>query len=637
MQSFLAARGMTMKPRSLKRFSICAFSIFAMSACTMVAPGTSSTGWTTYNGGYSSQRYSPLDSINTGNVAGLKPLCEVQLGEEGAFESGPIVVGDVLYVTTAHTTLAINAANCGVLWRDVYHPAETEVFQVNRGAAYLDGRLFRGYADGRLAALDASTGKRLWTVKAGDPSVGEFLSSAPIAWDGLVFVGLAGSDWGIRGQMMAFDAATGQEHWHFYTIPSGNEPGADTWSLPATVRHGGGGMWTSYTLDPQTGELFVPVGNPSPDFDPAHRPGDNLFTDSVVVLDAHSGKLLWWYQLVHHDGLDWDLGAAPVLFAGQQGNRVALGSKDGLLYALDRGTHQLVFKTPVTTIDNADAKPTLEGVHVCPGALGGVEWNGPAYDPRTGSLYVGAVDWCQVYKRALSYDYVPGEMYMGTSAAPNPSDSSGGWVTAVDADSGKVRWSFHAPTPVVAGVTPTAGGVVFTGDIGGDFYAFDAQDGKVLLKFASGGSMAGGVVTYAVQGRQYVAFASGNVSRLGTFNTSGSPTLVVMTLGVEASGPVRVVLPDAGVALTQAGTQGESPGPGQGQQVFGAFCSGCHGNHGEGGVGPSLQDEGTRKDLAAVVAWIKDPTPPMPKLYPKPLSDADVQAVAVFVETLKKP
>ncbi|MGH8362730.1 MAG: c-type cytochrome, partial [Gammaproteobacteria bacterium] len=292
------------------------------------------------------------------------------------------------------------------------------------------------------------------------------------------------------------------------------------------------------------------------------------------------------------------------------------------------------FKTAVTTIKNNNAVPTYAGVAVCPGPLGGVEWNGPAFDPRAHDIYVGAVDWCYIYKRGKDYKYVPGGTYFGTSAAPEAGDTGSGWVSALNATTGALRWKFHAPAPVVAGVTPTAGGIVFTGDIGGDFYAFNAATGKVLFKYSSGGSLAGGVITYAVHGKQYVAFTSGNSSRL-TFNTSGSPTLVVMALNAPATGPKVITLADAG--LTQAQPGGGGPvSANRGQQIFAANCSVCHGAHGEGGVGPSLQDEAARKNLDEVIAWIKDPKPPMPKLYPRPLSEADVQAVAAYVETLKR-
>ena len=225
----------------------------------------------------------------------------------------------------------------------------------------------------------------------------EEFTAAPIAWNGLVFIGPAGGDFGIRGRVAAFDAQTGREVWRFHTIPEGGEAGAETWTLPATVKHGGGGTWTSYTLDPVTRELFVPVGNPAPGYAPEKRPGANLYTNSVVVLDAATGKLKWFYQLDPNDGFDWDLGAAPMLYQdGPRQGRVALGSKDGHVYVLDRQSHKLLFKTEVTTISVRDAKPALKGTNVCPGALGGVEWNGPSYSPLLNTIYVGAVDWCFV-------------------------------------------------------------------------------------------------------------------------------------------------------------------------------------------------------------------------------------------------
>jgi alcohol dehydrogenase (cytochrome c) len=405
---------------------------------------------------------------------------------------------------------------------------------VNRGVAYLDGRLFRGTPDGRLLALDAMTGAVVWEDSVGDSGVGEFISSAPIAWNGMVYVGLAGSDWGIRGRMMAFDAATGKERWHFYTIPMGSEPGAETWKIPETARHGGGAQWTSYALDTTSHELFVPVANPSPDFAPQSRPGDNLYTNSMIVLDAGTGQLRWHYQLTPADGFDYDLGAAPMLYDTDGGARVALGSKDGHVYAIDRASRELVFKTPVTTIINADSAPTVTGILACPGSLGGVEWNGPAYHPKLKTIYVGAVDWCATFVTTTSTPtFKPGEGHVGTSYAPPAGATATGWLTAIDAQSGAKKWQFHAPQPIVAGVTPTAGGVVFTGDLAGTFYAFDAASGKVLLRHETAGAIAGGIVTYMVGGRQYVALTSGNISRT-TFQTGGSPTLIIMALGAPS-------------------------------------------------------------------------------------------------------
>jgi alcohol dehydrogenase (cytochrome c) len=610
------------------------------------AEGKGNTGWAMYNMGYDGVRSSPLADITVKNVGNLRPVCRVKLGEEGTLQAGPVVVGETLFVTTAHSTTALNATTCQPIWRFVDPPTKLDVNPVNRGVAYLDGRVFRGTPDARLVALSSDSGKVLWSVKAGDPSVGEFTSSAPIAWHGLVYIGLAGGDWGIRGRVMAFDAETGKEKWRFWTIPMGRERGAESWHVPETAKRGGGAMWTSYTLDPRTNELFVPTGNPAPDFNPTSRPGDNLFTNSVVVLDATSGTLRWWYQVSPNDGFDYDLGAAPVLYNGRSGDpRVLLASKDGNIYALDRRSHQLKFKTPITTISKEAPLPTAAGVHACPGPLGGVEWNGPAFDASTHTFFVGAVDWCAIFSLGPP-EYTKGSLYWATNVVPVSTDTARGWLTAVDAEDGAVRWKFRAPAPIVAGVTHTAGGLLFTGDLHGNFYAFDAATGRVAYETNLGGAIAGGVMTYAVDGRQYVAAPAGNISR-GTFGVLGSPTLIVMALsgsapstGRDSAAVPTIVLPDVAAAdsrnvsadgklVAGAAAAGSTSA---GEKVF-RLCAACHGMHGEGGAGANLQT--SKRDLAGIIAYIKSPTGAMPKLYPAPLSDADVSAVAAYVMTLR--
>jgi len=600
-------------------------SALAVSGVTAGAMGTDR--WLTYNNGYDGQRFSSAAQITPANVASLKRACELELGDAGSFHAGPILIDDTIYINTAHTTVAADARNCTIRWRYVYKPLQTEVYAMNRGIAYLDGRLFRGTGDGRVVALDAKTGHELWVVKAGDPTQGEFFSSAPLAWDGLVFIGAAGSDWGIRGFMLALDARTGRERWRFYTVPMGKETGADTWKNPKTAEHGGGGLWTTYTLDPERGELFIPVANPAPDFAPDWRPGSNLFTDSLVVLDARTGKLKWYHQFESNDGLDYDLGAAPALFRSAEGReRIAIGEKNGYVYVLDRTTHEVVFRTAVTTINNWGTRP-LPGGRACPGPLGGVEWNGPAVDPATRRVYVGSVDQCWTIV-AGTPKFIPGQFYFGTSQTPIKSEGAGrGWVYAIDGDSGQTLWNYHADAPVVAGVTPTAGGVVFTGDLNGNLLGFDMQSGQLLFRYNTGGAIAGGVITYESGGRQYLATTSGNISR-GTFSVStGSPKIVIFTTGLAADLPAIVSVPK------DTGGGASSPLE-HGRALFTQFCSGCHGASGEGSVGPSIKNESARKDLAHAIAFIKDPIAPMPKLFPAPLSEADVSDVATFVESL---
>ena len=411
----------------------------------------------------------------------------------------------------------------------------------------------------------------------------------------------------------------------------GLERGAETWHISGTAERGGGGTWSSYALDPAAGELFVSVGNPAPDFDPDARLGDNLFTNSVVVLDAKSGNLKWWFQATANDGFDWDLAAAPMLYrTGDGDDRVALGSKNGYVYSVSRATHKAVFKTPITTILNADQRPTREGVRACPGALGGVEWNGPAFDPTTRTIYVGSVDWCMTFKTG-GYEYARGQWYFGTQMIYEPTDSAVGWVYALDGTEGRVRWRFRTPKPVVAGVTPTAGGLLFTGDLAGNFYALDKRSGKALLTIPTGGAIAGGVVTYLVGGKQYVATTSGNTSR-GTFRNmaGGTAKLIVMALEAPPRGPRRVRLApvNAGGLVSKQVEEGK--------QLFERYCAGCHGAQGEGGSGPSLIASSAPHEMAAILAFIKNPRQLMPDLYPDPLNDRQVSVTAMYVRTLQR-
>ena len=505
--------------------------ILLLAAGVGKAAGPADTNWMTYNGTVNGQRYSSLDQINVQNVASLAEVCRLKVDDSGAFQAGLLQIDGTLYMTNAHDTLAVDATNCTVRWRNVYKSEQEDIFQVNRGVAFANGKLFRGTPDSRMLAIDAATGKTLWKQQVGDPQQGEFFSSVPAVWQGLLITGSAGSDWGIRGRIMAYEQESGREVWRFYTIPRGKETGAETWTERDSARYGGGGSWTTYTLDMSSGEVFVPVGNPAPDFVPSHRPGANLFTDSMVVLDARTGALKWWYQMSPNDGLDLDLAAAPMLYWNSKGHpMVAIGSKDGYLYGVNRETKKQVFKTPVTTIKIPEQAPHARGVFSCPGPVGGVEWNGPAYDHLTKQIVVGAVDWCATIK-SDEVEFQPGKFLLGGSWEWDTAKT--GWVTAVDPNSGAVRWKYHADAPVVAAITPTAGGVTFTGDMDGNFFAFESTTGKLLFKTATNGALAGGVITYALGGTQYVAITSGNVSRL-SFGESGKPSLVIYALPEHA-------------------------------------------------------------------------------------------------------
>ena len=600
--------------------------VIAAHAEETAPPAPADTNWTSYNENVNGQRFVNLNQITPANAAQLGEVCRLKVDETGAFHTGILEIDGLLYFTTATDTLAVDASNCKLRWRHHYvteDPSGTPL-KVNRGVAHANGVLYRGTLDSRLLAIDMASGKTLWQYQVGDPQQGEFFSSAPQIYQGLVIIGAAGGDWGTRGRVMAFDAKTGREVWRFYTIPRGDEPGADSWHDQQSAQTGGGGTWSTYALDMAAGEVFVPVGNPAPDLLPQLRPGDNLYTDSMVVLDAATGKLKWYHQLLSNDGQDLDLGASPMLYYNSKGERmVALGGKDGYVYGVNRENQQRVWKTPVTTIKNAGVRATSSGVEVCPGPLGGVEWNGPAFDRSNKAIVVGSVDWCAILTAEEGFKFKPAEFNLGGTF--KLSDVARGWIVSLDADIGALRWKFETPGPMVSGIVPTAGGVIFAGDMKGNFYVLSSTDGRELYRSQTGGAMAGGVISYNRKGRQYVAAVAGNVSRL-TFGMTGSPTLLIYALGGNGKdGAAPLAVAPASSSLASAG----------GAEIYGKICANCHGGNGEGALGPALKGLAQRMDLAKTIQWIENPSAKMPKLYPDPLNAQAVKSVAAYVQGLK--
>jgi alcohol dehydrogenase (cytochrome c) len=494
-------------------------------------PGAPNKDWPNYNGTLASDRYSTLSSINTGNVGRLAVQCTYDTGQMTGFQTGLIEVAGLIYGTTEKDTFAIEADTCVERWRS--HEDFTSGFlRVNRGVAYMDGRIFRGTKDGRVLAYNARTGKSLWEATIADPDKGESVPAAPIAWRGLVFVGNAGGDnKGVKGRMYALDGATGRIVWEFFLVPRQAEDiargpqAADddqlfaltTWNNPPGFPITGGATWTSYTLDTDEGLLYVPGGNPGPDFVGDTRLGDNLHTDSVVVLDARTGRYIRHFQLVPHDLHDWDVSTAPAIVDTRGGRKVmAIAPKDGHLYGYDVRSSAPLYRTDVTTIFNADAPLTPEGTRFCPGTQGGAEWNGVAYDPATNLLFTGETDWCvTIHTVGIdALDAVPiGQTWSGDADGFGQRDAvSSGWFTASDADSGAKKWQIHLSRPLVGGVTPTAGGVVFFGDIDGNFFAYDTERGEQLWSMQLDGAVGGGVITYDTGQGQKVAVAAGMTS-----------------------------------------------------------------------------------------------------------------------------
>lgn len=489
------------------------------------AADTATDNWLMYNKGYRGERYSSLARVNASTARSLRAVCMFQLGELGTFSTGPVVYDGLLYATTHLGTYAIDATTCERKWSHHHVPVGPEMNATNKGIALHAGRVIRGTQDGFLYALDAKTGAMLWQRQVADWRIGEGIGAAPTVWNGLVYIAKAGGDWGIQGRLMAFKVEDGSPAWHFDLIPTGNQSGADSWNPASSAQHGGGAAWTAYALDRDTGTLYLPVGNPGPDYHSEMRKGSNLFTISVVALDARAGTLKWSYQLRANDAHDWDATNVSLLDAGGR-KLLAASGKEGILHVVDRMTGKRVFELPVTTVLNHDAPLTAEGVRVCP--VAGVQWNGAAFSPRTGLLYINAIDWCSVFKLGPEPKWEATVPYTGLAngwGTNDPTDKWNGWINAVDPESGRMAWRVKTPSPMYAAITPTAGNVLLTGDLEGNFLVLDARNGKELYRFDTGGPLAGGVVTWQQKGRQYVAVASGHSG--GSIPVTGSATIVV--------------------------------------------------------------------------------------------------------------
>jgi alcohol dehydrogenase (cytochrome c) len=539
--------------------TLCAAAVFSTACAKLHLASAGSDGadrgardWPSYNRTLAGDRFSPLAQIDRSNVASLQTVCSYSLPEVVDLQTGPVVVNGTMYFTSDTLTYAVDAGTCAERWRSV-RKNTTRGGGVNRGVAFMDGRVFRGTYDSHVIALDATTGKTVWDVALDVAGPGVSVPMAPIAWRGLVYIGNAGGDRvGVIGHVYALDARDGRVAWKFDVVPA-TGPARTTWSRGAASEYpiSGGAFWTSFTLDETNGALYVAAGNPAPDFDSAVRDGENLYANSIIALDAASGRMLAYNQIVKHDFHDWDVDAPAALVTTKSGRAiVASANKDGLLSVLDRrggsssaggGPREmpLLFQVPTTTRENVDVPLSREHkTRFCPGALGGSEWNGAAYDPDHNMLIAGAADWCSTVQLQREAAPVPpvGQAWFGNvggfGQAMDSALKARGWITAVDAETGSLRWKYAAPRPVLGGITPTAGGLVFAGDLSGAFYAFDAETGRVLWRTSFGQSVGGGVVSYCVNGRQLVAATAGMRSALWA-DASSSSRIVVLGLPAD--------------------------------------------------------------------------------------------------------
>jgi len=520
--------------------------------------------WASFNGTLTSQRFSPLSEINTHTVRDLRILCTYDTGLHEPFQTGPLMVDGALIGTTAQDIFSIDPSTCRENWRAHEHDEQLKPWHmgrlmlINSGAAYVDGRLFRGTLDGRVLAYDFKTGNRLWAASIADPTIGEVVTAAPIAWNGLVFIGNAiGDVKGVKGRMYALAQDTGRIVWETYLVPrtpddptrgpQGRMPSSaiTTWENASDVPITGGGTWTSYTLDAISARLYVPVANGAPDFANRLRGGANLYTNSVVVLDARTGAYINHFPAVPGgDWHDWDVSNAPAIITTNRGRELlSFAPKNGHLYGFDLATGELLYRRPVTRIENADVPlSTDKDTHFCPGVIGGGEWNGVAYDPRTNLVLTGQSEWCTTVRLApdVRIKATPkGQTWMGKKPSWNPLDSFGtqdpradwaGWVYATDADTGEWKWRLKSNYPTLSGLTPTAGGITFFGDMGSNFYAVATNNGERLWGQKMDGAVGGGVITYAAHGSQKVAVATG-VHSIFWPTEVASAKIVILGLG----------------------------------------------------------------------------------------------------------
>ncbi len=528
----------------------------AVTAAMLDGAASNAKDWLHSNGSYDNARYYAGNQINTGNVAKLKPAFTFQTAVLESMETAPIVINGVMFLTTSYNHVyAVDAATGDEFWHYKHKMGPITTFCCgpnNRGVAIENDRMFMGTLDAKLVALDAKTGKLLWETQIADPEKGYSETMAPAVVDGKVIIGTNGGEYGIRGFVKAFDAKDGKLLWTFYTIPEKGHEGA--WNpKDATGRDMhrnidaekaalakdasfyqtlGGGVWMTPAVDKKTKTLFFVVGNPSPDLYGAIRPGDNLYTDSLVAIDLDKGTYKWHFQYVAHDVWDLDAVSPPILTqakdsAGKMVDVVIHGGKTGHVYVHERNTGKLIrFSEAMIPQENMWVLPTKEGARMLPGANGGVEWSPMAINPKTRMAYAANLHQPMTY-HVEETPYPGGKLWLGGAFKTIPSEEQWGRLVAVNLDTGKIAWGVKTPQPLIGGVLATAGDLVFNGEGNGWFKAFDARTGKELWKYNAGAGVNSPAVSYMVNGKQYIAVAAGGNTQLD-FKRGNS--LVVFTL-----------------------------------------------------------------------------------------------------------
>jgi alcohol dehydrogenase (cytochrome c) len=499
--------------------------------------------WLITNGNYSQTRHSPAKEINTQNVSKLRPAFVFQTDVVESMETAPVVQNGIMFLTTAFDHVyAIDAVTGQQYWHYKHKMGPVTTFCCgpnNKGVAVAGDKVFIGTLDAKLVALDAKTGKLMWETQIADPEKGYSETMAPVVIDNKVLIGTNGGEYGIRGFLKAFDANSGKEIWTFHTIPEKGHEGV--WATKDAIGRDmhrniaaekealaknsdfyqtlGGGVWMPPSFDRATKTLFFVVGNPSPDLYGAERPGDNLYTDSLVAVDSETGKYKWHSQYIAHDVWDLDAVSPPILVdvkdkSGQMIPGVIHGGKTGHVYVHDRRDGKLIrFSDAMIPEEGVWTLPTAEGARMLPGANGGVEWSPMAFNPQTRYAYAVNLHQPMTYQVEAS-PYPGGKIWLGGAFKNVPGEEQWGNVSAVNIDTGKIAWQAKTDQPMIGGALSTAGGLVFAGEGNGLFKAYDAKTGKQLWKYQCGAGVNAPAVSYTVNGKQYIAVAAGGNTQL---------------------------------------------------------------------------------------------------------------------------
>ncbi len=497
--------------------------------------------WLTYSGGYSSHRYSALAQITPANVGGLRPVWMYQVNDLNKFETTPLAADGLLFITEPPSNVAALDARTGrPIWRYTRAmPDDIHICcgQVNRGLAGLEETVFVSTLDDHLVALDAKTGRVRWDVTAADYKAGYTMTAAPLAIKDKIIVGVAGGEFGVRGFLDAYDAKTGKRVWRFWTVPAPGEPGNETWA-GESWKTGSATTWLTGSYDPDLNLIYWGVGNPGPNYNGTSRAGDNLYSCSLIALDADTGRLQWYFQFTPHDTHDWDANQIPVLvdlaFQGRPRKLVVTANRNSFYYVLDRKTGQFLLgreyakQTWAKGLDDhgrpitlPNTEPSPEGNGVYPSLHGGTNWFSPSYSPQTGLFYVAVREESTIFFRGEAI-YQPGALYVGGSFRGLPGVEPTGCIRALEVESGRKRWEFPLQSPPWGGLLSTGGGLVFGVANEGYLFALDAATGKPLWRFPAGGAIFSNPITYLSDGKQHVAIAAGHA--LISFALAGNAT-----------------------------------------------------------------------------------------------------------------